>query len=1330
MKKLLLFTLTLLFLNTSVFGQLCKDDQPIGQNLIKNGDFENGYTDFNSDLSRFTSGETPGKYFVGSNPKSFNQAFSATDHTTGSGNVFMADASNDPTKTRMWYQMVEVKPNTNYYFTAHIANLVGKGGAIVPQLLFKVDGKLLADTIDAPLNTGLWNDFTSQWYSGASSGMIEISIENIRVGGGDEGGGNDMALDDISFVEGCEFASQNIIPELGPDTLTICGTTNGVLELKPDIPDTNTYEFVWSTGETTPQINVDKPGRYAVCMRTNGGCFLSDIVTIIDDFKVDLGPDIDLCNPATAVLNPSYDLGSGYDWFKDGDSLGNFRNQNTIQINEVGTYKVVVHDLICDDEEDEVIISSSTIQAVNANFCPADGDSVELQITNATSNPTNYVWYSDAALTDSVGFGLNFKTTDTLTKTTPFYVKDVSTVSSVTGPIGNSSTFSSGSPFNDTSESVEFTVNNDFTLDSLTIYAVWSGFQNVIKTGIKILEWDNGPVGPVIAEVVVDEPATSDNCNCPEALGAKQVLAIGADLEKGKTYRIYLLGKKLDGSSSQIFAYQPTSPSGLAGFSFNSDFITLTQTVYGSSSLPYFNWVISAGSVCDPVEVQAVFDPIACAGCTPPVLANTPLNVGVSCNSGPVTLKAEVIDGTNNGLWNYSWTRNGVALPIIVDSLVVSFPDSGNYTVTVEDIINPTICFESRTFRVNLASPPKPIVDIDIAIDEKICLVSDITTSASVQNFTPTPTVFQWFRNDTLQTTTSKNITINLKDGDELKVAVSGFDGCGNAVSAVDSVTIQGLTIETSSVSLSPISICQGDEATVQATITPAEAAVNAVYAWSINGGANTATTDTLTDIVSDKDSVSVVVTIVAEGCYSTNIVSAFTKAQVSSALVPQVFISPDTNDVCASDLPLVFSVDSLKNGGVPSYQWFVNGIEQVNETTDSFTPESISDKDTVNLIITSSLSCVTVANDTSNSVIVIINPTATLDVAIESATYTECKGDTINFIASSNATGSYAWKINNEAPVVSVDNKFATPRLNSADTVSVIITPNAPYNKCGIQSDTVFINELMIPADVTIGLNNLTICDTKGLTVFAVGENHGSSAKYSWTINGDLLIDSTASISPKQIEDGDTVFVRVVSSETCVTFDTASTQSLVTIIPNPEVILAVNEMVLPDYKEVTLDANKSELSGATYSWVSSDSTLYDDMVGRYSTVAKVTPQQVSTKFYFFAARTENGVTCSDLDSVHVIVDYSFEIPNAFSPNGDGLNDFFQIKYLEKLDAFRLQIFNRWGTLIYEQKGLSDFWDGTYNGSPVPVATYYYVFEYELNGEKQKPKKDFISLIR
>ncbi|MGN0011518.1 MAG: gliding motility-associated C-terminal domain-containing protein, partial [Marinilabiliaceae bacterium] len=84
-----------------------------------------------------------------------------------------------------------------------------------------------------------------------------------------------------------------------------------------------------------------------------------------------------------------------------------------------------------------------------------------------------------------------------------------------------------------------------------------------------------------------------------------------------------------------------------------------------------------------------------------------------------------------------------------------------------------------------------------------------------------------------------------------------------------------------------------------------------------------------------------------------------------------------------------------------------------------------------------------------------------------------------------------------------------------------------------------------------------------------------------------------------------------------------------------------------------------------------------------------------------------------------------FLIPNAFSPNGDGLNDYFKIiipdKYQDNSES-KLMVFNRWGTLVYRSSGLrygedDNWWDGTSStsnmvtlGEKLPSGTYYYVF--------------------
>ena len=69
-------------------------------------------------------------------------------------------------------------------------------------------------------------------------------------------------------------------------------------------------------------------------------------------------------------------------------------------------------------------------------------------------------------------------------------------------------------------------------------------------------------------------------------------------------------------------------------------------------------------------------------------------------------------------------------------------------------------------------------------------------------------------------------------------------------------------------------------------------------------------------------------------------------------------------------------------------------------------------------------------------------------------------------------------------------------------------------------------------------------------------------------------------------------------------------------------------------------------------------------------------------------------------------------ISNAVTPNGDGSNDTWTIGGLEYFPNASVQVFNRWGQVLYQSRGYSVPWDGTHNGNKVPVADYYYIIEY------------------
>ncbi|CAN5517783.1 hypothetical protein BH10BAC2_BH10BAC2_41950 [soil metagenome] len=75
-------------------------------------------------------------------------------------------------------------------------------------------------------------------------------------------------------------------------------------------------------------------------------------------------------------------------------------------------------------------------------------------------------------------------------------------------------------------------------------------------------------------------------------------------------------------------------------------------------------------------------------------------------------------------------------------------------------------------------------------------------------------------------------------------------------------------------------------------------------------------------------------------------------------------------------------------------------------------------------------------------------------------------------------------------------------------------------------------------------------------------------------------------------------------------------------------------------------------------------------------------------------------------------------IPNAFSPNSDGINDTWVIGYMESYPGVIVQVFNRYGQAVYRSIGYSKAWDGTYNGAQLPVGTYYYIIDRKVAAPK------------
>lgn len=104
---------------------------------------------------------------------------------------------------------------------------------------------------------------------------------------------------------------------------------------------------------------------------------------------------------------------------------------------------------------------------------------------------------------------------------------------------------------------------------------------------------------------------------------------------------------------------------------------------------------------------------------------------------------------------------------------------------------------------------------------------------------------------------------------------------------------------------------------------------------------------------------------------------------------------------------------------------------------------------------------------------------------------------------------------------------------------------------------------------------------------------------------------------------------------------------------------------------------------------------------------------------------------CVDSVSLNVVVetDFYLYIPTAFTPNHDGINDCFRAKGVG-LEGFEMQVFDRWGNMVYQSNSIDECWDGTYNGRDLPNGAYTYKIFVRLPFDKIHMETGILNIFR
>lgn len=360
----------------------------------------------------------------------------------------------------------------------------------------------------------------------------------------------------------------------------------------------------------------------------------------------------------------------------------------------------------------------------------------------------------------------------------------------------------------------------------------------------------------------------------------------------------------------------------------------------------------------------------------------------------------------------------------------------------------------------------------------------------------------------------------------------------------------------------------------------------------------------------------------------------------------------------------------------------------------------------------------------------VTIPPPPKVTIAVDYST--ACVGVPVTFTATVSDMGTppvYQWQVNG-TNVGSNSPTFTTTALLATDVVQCVAiigtckltgTSNAITGITALPYTTPSVSIQSVPVTGVI-------CTGNTLTFTATATNGGTNPTYQWQVNGINAGANSATFSTNGLNNGDNVTcVLTNNGGACLTTSTAVSNSIAISITAPPVATI----------GITASAN-NVYAGTPIVFTA---TCSYPVFSYQWQVNGVNAGTNSSTFTSTALKTGDAVTCIILTSapcavpltsqpviMTILAPPTLHIPNTFTPNSDGTNDLWEIPELSFYPNCLVNIYNRYGAMLYQSKGYSKAWDGFYNGKELPAATYYYIIE--LNNNTTTKYSGYITIIR
>lgn len=637
-----------------------------------------------------------------------------------------------------------------------------------------------------------------------------------------------------------------------------------------------------------------------------------------------------------------------------------------------------------------------------------------------------------------------------------------------------------------------------------------------------------------------------------------------------------------------------------------------------------------------------VYSAINSLTCTSSTATLTPPNC-----SGIVT--ASVSTGIVSPVFNYSFTNS-------TGSVVASVIATTATTVT-----SPVLAMGNYTLFTQINAPCGPIMTSTFNISSQVvltptaitaCSAVGITSTLSLNSttgFTPSPTSYSWSGPGGFTASTQSVVNNNAAVGVYTITVSNGICTGTGTVSVVAPASF------TPNLTATNVTCYAGSDGSAFLSSITGTSTAPYTYTWSSSPVQNTALANNLpagtyTLLVTDNNA-----------CTFSNTITITEPANV-------IVTPANTGPYC------VGNTIQLNVGAFTTYTWTGPGGFTSSSQNPAITPAQLTNGGQYTVNITNSAGCLY-----SGITTVIVNPGPVPNIITNSPI---CINDVLNLAGSNGNT--YFWAGPNGFNSISQTPTVVANTVAYSGTYSLTV---ADINGCiGTASVNVIVNPL--PTAEIMESNNKgcsPVC-----TSFTVSGTGVVSA--NWTL-GDGSFDSGVSINQHCYTTPGIYTINVVASDAngCVGSNTSTVE--VYPIPTADFNHAPIKPILNIDQEVTFTDASWGANVVTWNWYFMNTAQYT------SILQNPTFMYTEPGTYQVALVVNSDKGCMDTIVRTIVVgeDYGIYVPNAFTPNADGLNDTFQPKGFG-IVKYELSVFDRWGEKVFTTKVFNEGWDGTFQG--------------------------------